>query len=61
MKIIEYILFAVSITSWIGLLPCIIALKTLPSSYLEQALIVFIVALLIMTISSTAFGILRDM
>ncbi len=52
MKVVEYILFAISIISWVGLLPYLIAFMTLPPS--EEFGVGFCVILLIMIISSGA-------
>ena len=52
MKVVEYILFAISIISWIGLLPCLISFMILPPS--EEVGVGFCVILLIMIISSGA-------
>jgi len=52
MKVVEYILFTISIISWIGLLPCLISFMALPPS--EEVGVGFCVILLIMIISSGA-------
>jgi uncharacterized membrane protein len=60
MKIIAHTFFAMSIISWIGLLPCLIAIKILSLPYKEQVAFYFSVMLLVMGILALALVIFYD-
>ena len=55
MKMLEYMLFGVSIISWLGLLLCLIVIGASPKPVADQGMSVFCVMLLFMIISTIAF------